>query len=72
MISQLGLNDFEWRCFTTLRLSQIVDTMVGCGAELTRLVASDNGLANPIWRQIVADILNRPLCQASKPLKELE
>jgi xylulokinase len=55
-------------------LRQIVDTMVGCGAELTRLVASGNGLANPIWRQIVADILNRPLCQgtASKPLKELE
>ena len=46
-------------------LRQIVDTMVGCGAELTRLVASGNGLANPIWRQIVADILNRPLCQGT-------
>jgi xylulokinase len=43
-------------------LRQIVDTMVGCGADLTRLVASGNGLANPVWRQIVADILNRPLC----------
>jgi xylulokinase len=46
-------------------LRQIVDTMVGCGADLTRLVASGNGLANPIWRQIVADILNRPLCQGT-------
>src|ERR1700726_3178071 len=46
-------------------LRQIVDTMVGCGAGLTRLVASGNGLANPIWRQIVADILNRPLCQGT-------
>jgi ribulose kinase len=46
-------------------LRQIVDTMVGCGADLTRLVASGNGLANPIWRHIVADILNRPLCQGT-------
>jgi xylulokinase len=46
-------------------LRQIVDTMVGCGADLTRLVASGNGLANPIWRQIVADIMNRPLCQGT-------
>ena len=44
-------------------LRQIVDTMVDCGGDLTRLVASGNGLANPVWRQIVADILNRPLCQ---------
>jgi xylulokinase len=46
-------------------LRQTVDTMVGCGADLTRLVASGNGLANPIWRQIVADVLNRPLCQGT-------
>jgi hypothetical protein len=46
-------------------LGQIVDTMVGCGADLIRLVASGNGLANPIWRQIVADILNRPHCQGT-------
>ena len=46
-------------------LRQIIDTMVGCGADLTRLVASGNGLANPIWRQIVADVLDRPLCQGS-------
>jgi xylulokinase len=46
-------------------LRQTVDAMVGCGADLTRLVASGNGLANPIWRQIVADVLNRPLCQGT-------
>src|ERR1700756_2717708 len=46
-------------------LRQIVDTMIDSGAELTTLVASGNGLANPIWRQIVADILNRPLCQGT-------
>jgi xylulokinase len=46
-------------------LRQIVDTMLRSGADLTRLVASGNGLGNPIWRQIVADILNRPLCQGT-------
>ncbi|HEY5892085.1 MAG TPA: hypothetical protein VIT91_02535, partial [Chthoniobacterales bacterium] len=30
---------------------------------LDRLVASGNGLASPLWRQIVADVLNRPLYQ---------
>ncbi len=44
-------------------LRQIVDVMVGCGAPLERLVASGNGLASPLWRQIVADVLNRPLLQ---------
>jgi xylulokinase len=44
-------------------LRQIVDAMVDCGAQLERLVASGNGLASNLWRQIVADVLNRPLCQ---------
>ena len=44
-------------------LRQIVDVMVACGAPLERLVASGNGLASPLWRQIVADVLNRPLLQ---------
>jgi sugar (pentulose or hexulose) kinase len=39
--------------------------MLGCGADPAALVASGNGLANPVWRQIVADILNRPLCQGT-------
>jgi xylulokinase len=46
-------------------LRQIIDMMVGCGVDLTRLVASGNGLANPVWRQIVTEILNRPLCQGT-------
>ncbi len=44
-------------------LRQIVDVMVECGAPLDRLIASGNGLASPLWRQILADVLNRPLCQ---------
>jgi xylulokinase len=46
-------------------LRQIIDAMAGCGAELDRLVASGNGLASPLWRQILADVLNRPLCQGT-------
>ena len=46
-------------------LRQILDAMVGCGADLTRLVASGNGLSNPFWRQIVADVLARPLFQGT-------
>ena len=37
--------------------------MAGCGAELSRLVASGNWLASPLWRQILADVLARPLYQ---------
>jgi xylulokinase len=44
-------------------MRQIIDSMVECGAELNRLVASGNGLASPLWRQILADVLNRPLYQ---------
>ena len=44
-------------------LRQIIDAMVGCGAELSRLVASGNGLASPLWRQILANVLGRPLYQ---------
>jgi len=42
-------------------LRQIIETMVECGAELSTLVASGNGLASPLWRQMLADVLNRPL-----------
>lgn len=35
------------------------------GYLLYRLVASGNGLANPVWRQIVADVLVRPLLQGA-------
>lgn len=46
-------------------LRQIIDTMIDCGADLATLVASGNGLANPVWRQIVADVLARPVLQGS-------
>jgi xylulokinase len=45
----------------TFALRQIIDVMVDCGAPLDQLVASGNGLASPLWRQIAADVLNRPL-----------
>jgi len=44
-------------------LRQIVECMESCGAALPGLVASGNGLGSPLWRQIVADILVRPLYQ---------
>ncbi len=44
-------------------LRQIIDAMEECGAQLSRLVASGNGLASPLWRQMLADVLNRPLYQ---------
>ena len=44
-------------------LRQIIDAMVDCGTELNPLVASGNGLASTLWRQILADVLNRPLYQ---------
>jgi xylulokinase len=42
-------------------LRQIIETMAECGAELSTLAASGNGLASPLWRQMLADVLNRPL-----------
>jgi xylulokinase len=45
----------------TFALRQIIDVTVDCGAPLDQLVASGNGLASPLWRQIAADVLNRPL-----------
>jgi len=44
-------------------LRQIIETMEGCGAKLPELVASGNGLGSPLWRQILADVLARPLFQ---------
>ena len=44
-------------------LRQIIETMEDCGAKLPRLVASGNGLGSPLWRQILADVLARPLSQ---------
>jgi len=44
-------------------MRQIIETMEECGASLPQLVASGNGLGSPLWRQMVADILQRPLFQ---------
>ena len=44
-------------------LRQIIETMEDCGASLPRLVASGNGLGSPLWRQMLADVLGRPLFQ---------
>jgi xylulokinase len=46
-------------------LRQIVETMIGAGAPVNRLLAAGNGLASPIWRQIVVDVLARPLYMSS-------
>jgi sugar (pentulose or hexulose) kinase len=35
--------------------------MIRIGTPIEQLLASGGGLAGPIWRQIVADVLNRPL-----------
>jgi xylulokinase len=44
-------------------LRQIIETMEDCGASLPELVASGNGLGSPLWRQMLADVINRPLFQ---------
>ncbi len=47
----------------TFALRQIIETMEDCGANLPKLVASGNGLGSPLWRQMLADVIDRPLCQ---------
>src|SRR5258708_34534007 len=42
-------------------LRQIVDAMEETGATVDDWIASGNGLASPLWRQILADVLGRPL-----------
>jgi xylulokinase len=44
-------------------LRQIIETMEDCGANLSKLVASGNGLGSPLWRQMLADVIDRPLFQ---------
>jgi xylulokinase len=44
-------------------LRQIIETMEDCGAQLPQLVASGNGLGSPLWRQMLADVIDRPLLQ---------
>jgi xylulokinase len=47
----------------TFALRQIIETMEDCGASLPELVASGNGLGSPLWRQMLADVIERPLFQ---------
>jgi xylulokinase len=47
----------------TFALRQIIEAMEDCGANLPKLVASGNGLGSPLWRQMLADVIDRPLCQ---------
>jgi xylulokinase len=46
-------------------LRHILDSMIASGTPVNRLLAAGNGLSSPIWRQIVADILARPLYRSS-------
>jgi xylulokinase len=40
-------------------LRQILDTMVGVGADVRALDASGTGLDSVLWRQIISDVLNK-------------
>lgn len=42
-------------------MRQIVETIEETGVSMDRWVASGNGLGSTLWRQMVADTLNRPL-----------
>jgi xylulokinase len=44
-------------------LRQIIEVIANCGADVTEFVASGTGLSSPLWRQILADVLDRPLAQ---------
>jgi xylulokinase len=46
-------------------LRQIVEAMEETGASVDDWIVSGNGLASPLWRQILADILGRPLLRGS-------
>ncbi len=46
-------------------LRHILDNMLASSTPVNHLLAVGNGLSSPIWRQIVADILARPLYQSS-------
>ena len=51
-------------------LRQIVDTMVGCGADLTRLVGAAMDWQTPIWRQIVRHLESTPMPGTGKQASE--
>ena len=46
-------------------LRQIVAAMEETGATVDDWIVSGNGLASPLWRQILADVVGRPLLRGS-------
>jgi xylulokinase len=46
-------------------LRQIIETMNARGIQPERFLAAGNGLGSPVWRQIAADILGKPLALSS-------
>jgi xylulokinase len=46
-------------------LRQIVEAMEEIGASVDHWTVSGNGLASPLWRQILADTLGKPLLRGS-------
>jgi xylulokinase len=46
-------------------LRQIIETMTARGIQPERFLAAGNGLGSPVWRQIAADILGKPLALSS-------
>jgi xylulokinase len=48
-------------------LCQILETMLALGAPPEQILAAGNGFSSPVWRQIVADVLARPLHHRTDP-----
>jgi xylulokinase len=46
-------------------LRQIVEAMEETGATVDDWIVSGNGLASPLWRQILADVFGRPLLRGT-------
>jgi sugar (pentulose or hexulose) kinase len=47
---------------------QVTDALAGAGAELRELVLAGGGSSSPLWRQIHADVIGRPLLRLAQPL----
>jgi xylulokinase len=48
-------------------LRHIIEVMEEAGARPGRFIASGNGLGSKVWRQMLADVLNRPLYRSQDP-----
>lgn len=47
-----------------LALRQVLEICLTLGEPVTQLIAAGGGAASPVWRQILADVLGRPLRQS--------